>query len=70
MSSLAFKDAAEIVYGYKEHSCIDCGRLHLVPPWFKPFKEYCDECRRERIEEYAGLDREPCEPEEQETDDE
>ena len=59
MSALPFHAAAEIVHGYREHSCIDCGRLHMVPPWFKPYKEYCERCRDERIAEYRGLDNEP-----------
>lgn len=66
MSSLAFKDAAEIAYGYTEHACYSCGQNHQVPPWFKPFKNYCDDCRQDQIESFAGLDRERDEPEEQE----
>jgi hypothetical protein len=57
--SVAFKHAAEIVTGYTEHSCYDCGKTHSVPPWFKPFKDYCDDCRQEQIEQFAGLDKEP-----------
>jgi len=68
--SVAFKEAAEIVHGYREHSCIDCGRLHMVPPWFKPYKEYCERCRDERIAEYRGLDNEPEIEETEESDDE
>jgi hypothetical protein len=55
---LTLKEAAAIAYGYEEHWCLRCGGLHSVPPWFKPFKEYCDKCRPARIEENAGLDRE------------
>lgn len=56
--SVAFKQAVEIVHGYTEHSCYDCGKAHMVPPWFKPFKDYCDDCRQERVEQFAGLDNE------------
>jgi hypothetical protein len=50
--------AAEIMYGYIKHDCLSCGKDHLMPPWFKPFKQYCDECIQEQIEHYAGLDNE------------
>lgn len=43
---------------YTEQPCYSCGTPHPVPNWFKPFKEYCDDCRLEQIERFADLDKE------------
>lgn len=55
---ITLADAAEITSGYIKHDCLSCGKGHFMPPWFKPFKQYCDGCRQDQIESFAGLDNE------------
>lgn len=36
----------------------DCNNKAYIPNWFKPFAEYCDDCRPYAIEQYADDARE------------
>ena len=59
-AQLTLADAAYIAYGYVEQKCktTNCNCMVMVPPWFKPQKDFCDTCRAVNIDDTSGLDNE------------